>query len=426
MNLYHKAAFGLYNICWRIARPWLKLNQRLADGYDQRTMKDCFPERADLWIQAASVGESFLALEILQRLQTARPIKIQLTSNTRQGVDILSQALPELNRRNHQMQTAVRYFPFDQPSMMAKAVAGIRPKVTVLLETEIWPGLLRALKMQRCKTIIVNGRITAKSLKWYHLWPSIWQTLRPDRILAISAADADRFGRLFGEDGVDIMPNIKFDRLAPAGSAEDDQNHMASLLPAGIPFIVFASVRQEEEPEVGRMLDEIGRRYPQGVAGIFPRHMQRLNYWQEALTRSGKSWVLRSAVSNPVPPGTVIVWDAFGELMPAYRRAQAAFVGGSLAPLGGQNFLEAIVSGLVPVSGPSWENFAWVGRKIIEAGLLRVAEDWRQAAAQIKQDLDASQPRAAVIEKAQRFFEPRRGGTDQACRVIEEMLFEEG
>jgi len=426
MNLNHKAAFGLYDICWRIARPWLKLNQRLADGYDQRTLKDRLPERADLWVQAASVGESFLALEILKRLQTARPIKIQLTSNTRQGVDILNQALPDLNHRRQHMQALVRYFPFDQPSMMAKAVAGIRPRLTVLLETEIWPGLLRALKAHQCKSVIVNGRITAKSLKRYHLWPSIWQTLRPDRVLAISAADAGRFGRLFGADGVEVMPNIKFDRIAPSTSGDDDQNKIASLLPAEVPFVVFASVRREEESEVGRMLDEIARHHPRAVTGIFPRHIQRIDYWQDALKRLGRPWVLRSAISNPVPAGTVIVWDTFGELMPSYRRAQAAFIGGSLAPLGGQNFLESIVTGLVPVSGPSWENFAWVGREIIEAGLLKIADDWRRAAAQIVQDLETSQSRAAVLEKAQRFFKPRRGGTDQACRVIEAMLFEEG
>ena len=157
--------------------------------------------------------------------------------------------------------------------------------------------------------------------------------------------------------------------------------------------------------------------------GLFPRHIQRLKYWQEALTQLGRPWILRSAVSSPVAAGTIIVWDTFGELMPAYRLAQAAFIGGSLAPLGGQNFLEAIINGVIPVIGPSWENFAWVGKEIINAGLLRVADDWRQAAALILQDMDAPRPRTEVIETARQFFETRRGGTVQACRQIEAMLF---
>lgn len=424
MNLFHKTAFGFYDLSWRIALPWLKLNQRLAQGYDQRVLNGDPPGAADLWIQAASVGESFLALEILKNLQVRQPLKILLTSNTRQGVDILEQALPGLVVDRNPVQMAVRYFPFDKPSIMAAAAAAIRPKLTVLLETEIWPGLLLALKAQGCRIIIVNGRITAKSLKRYLLWPSIWRSLRPDKVLAISAADADRFGRLFGRDGVARMPNIKFDRMASSGSAGVDLNRMESILPAGDPFVVFASVRREEESEVKKLVLEIARRRPRAVMGLFPRHVQRLEYWQDALTRSKRPWILRSAVCSPVPAGSVVIWDTFGELMPAYCRAQAAFIGGSLAPLGGQNFLEAIINGVAPVIGPSWENFAWVGEAIIEAGLLRVAEDWQQAAALILKDLEAPRPRSAVMDDARQFFETRRGGTARACRQIEAMLFE--
>jgi 3-deoxy-D-manno-octulosonic-acid transferase len=422
MNLFHKTAFGFYDLSWRIALPWLKLNHRLAEGYGQRALKDEPPGAADLWIQAASVGESFLALEILKNLQVQQPIKILLTSNTRQGIDILDQALPKLVSNQNHIQTAVRYFPFDKPSIMAAAVSGIRPQLMVLLETEIWPGLLQALKAQGCKSIIVNGRLTAKSLNRYRLWPSIWPFLRPDKVLAISAADADRFGRLFGQAGVAVMANIKFDRLTPSSSVDVDPNQIESMLPAGVPFVVFASVRREEESEVKKLVHEIARLQPQAVMGLFPRHIQRLEYWQDTLTQLGKQWILRSAVSSPVSAGTVIIWDTFGELMPAYRLAQAAFIGGSLAPLGGQNFLEAIISGVIPVNGPSWENFAWVGQEVIDAGLLKVADDWRQAATLILQDLDAPRLRAAVIDAAHQFFETHRGGTDQACRAIEAML----
>jgi len=195
-------------------------------------------------------------------------------------------------------------------------------------------------------------------------------------------------------------------------------------LPTDFPFVVFASVRQEEESEVKKIVHEIARNRPQAVIGLFPRHIQRVKFWQDALTQLGMRWALRSAVSNPVSAGAVILWDTFGELMPAYRLAQAAFVGGSLAPLGGQNFLEPLINGLIPVIGPSWENFAWVGQEIIDAGLLRVADDWRKAAAHILRDMDAPRPRAAVIETVHQFFETRRGGTDQACCQIEAMLFE--
>ncbi|MEX1347115.1 MAG: hypothetical protein AB1Z31_05225, partial [Desulfobacterales bacterium] len=88
------------------------------------------------------------------------------------------------------------------------------------------------------------------------------------------------------------------------------------------------------------------------------------------------------------------------------------------------NFLEALISGVIPVIGPSWENFAWVGQGIVDTGWLRVADDWRQTAALILQDLDTPRPRAPVIEMVYQFIKTRQGGTEQACRLIEAMLLE--
>ena len=425
LNLLHKAGFKFYNLGWSVALPWLRWNHRLAAGYHQRALKDKLPGVADLWIQAASIGESFLAIEILKTLQINEPTRILLTSNTRQGIDIFNQALSQGMGEGNPIQTSVRYFPFDKPSIMAAAVAAIRPKLLVLLETEIWPGLLLAIQRQHSKSMIVNGRVTEKSLKRYLLWPSIWQNLRPDKVLAISVADADRFRRLFGSDGVDLMHNIKFDRMVPSITNNDNLKQIQAVLPGGYQFIVCASVRQEEESEVKKLVRKIAQDRPQAVIGLFPRHIQRLPFWQKALTQLDLQWVLRSEISTSVSSGTVILWDTFGELMPAFRLSQSAFIGGSLAPLGGQNFLEALVNGVIPVIGPSWENFAWVGQEIIEAGLLKVADDWQQVAAIIRQEINAARPRDAVIEDAYQFFKSRQGGTARACRQIEAMLVED-
>ena len=420
INRIDKTAFGLYSLGWRIALPWLRFHHRLAEGFRQRTLRDCPAQPVDLWIQAASVGESYLALELVSHLKTPRPIRILLTASTRQGIEMLNRGLSAHLRHR----VAVRYFPFDKPALMKKAVDCLRPNLMVLLESEIWPGLLRALKSRHCKILIANGRITERSLRRYRLWPSIWQTLRPDKILAVSPADADRFGALFGPELVDVMANIKFDRMTPPEPVAGDHDRLQAMLPPGIPFVVLASVRRAEETKVGQIIAEIIRIRPQTVIGLFPRHIQRLACWQKALSRMAIPWMLRSATSGVVPAGTVILWDTFGELISAYHLARAAFVGGSLAPLGGQNFLEALVSGLVPVVGPSWQNFAWVGREIIDQGLLRVAADWKAVAALILNDLDGAPPREKIIGEALRFVKARQGGTAQACRQIKAMLFE--
>ena len=417
LNSTQKLVFRLYNLSWSCALPWLRRNHRLAEGFRQRTLKTGLPA-ANLWIQAASAGEAYLALELIRSLRTAQPLKILVTSNTSQGMEILTRNLSGQQLNNGRIQPQVGYFPFDKPAIMETAVANIHPKVMVLLETEIWPGLLRSLKKYRCKILIVNGRITEKSLKRYLLWPSLWQKLRPDEVLAISHADAQRFSRLFGKAGVGVMSNIKFDRIAAATSCDGDKNKLKAILPADNPFIVLASVRQEEEIPVKNIIQNVLRIRQKTVVGLFPRHMHRIPYWQKMLRQTGIGYTLRSNTERRISAGNVILWDTFGELLSAYRLAKSAFVGGSLAPLGGQNFLEALVSGVIPIIGPWWDNFAWVGQEIIESGLLRVAGNWKQVAELLLKDLANPPSRKDVIDAALQFIGARTGGTEEACRRI--------
>lgn len=400
--------------------PLLRLNSRMKEGFDDR----CTGNRltpADLWIQAASAGESYLAWSLLETLTPDRPVHVLITTNTRQGLDILRSAIDAVSKANPLITATCAYFPFDRPSIMEQAAARVNPRLMVLLETEIWPGLLAALKKNHRKIILVNGRLTPKSLKHYLWWPSFWKTLGPDRILAISADDASRFAALFGSDAVQTMSNIKFDRLQT--KAEPSDNPLKNWLPDAAPFLVLGSVREPEEEDICLIINKIRLLVPETVIGLFPRHMHRLHAWEQRLTRLNIPWQLRSSLKNdPARAGSVILWDTFGELNHAYALARAVFVGGSLAPLGGQNFLEPMIHGIIPVIGPFWDNFAWAGFEIFEQGLAVKVPDGPAVAAELVRRLSrpASGPsrRAAAV----RYIEDRKGGTMQACRVIEAYL----
>ena len=420
-NLVKKAAFWLYDVGWGLAIPALRLNHRLAEGFEQRTLQHEV-QAADLWIQAASAGESYLAWALLKNLRPARPVRVMITSNTSQGMEILERAIDDITPNDRGVRACAAYFPFDRPAIMERAVRTIRPKIMVLLESEMWPGLLAALKKYGCKTIIINGRITAKSLTRYLAWPSLWHTLRPDKILAVSENDAKRFATLFGGEHVDVMPNMKFDRFGRTEAVPRPRNPLAKILRPGTPLLVLGSVRREEEPVVEKIILDIQRRRPKAVIGLFPRHMHRIKYWKKALERLAIPWRLRSKTEDHVPFGTVVLWDTFGELPLAYELSRAAFVGGSLAPLGGQNFLEALTSGVVPVIGPSWENFAWVGREIVEQGLVRNATDWKEVADILVEAVKKSPSHEQVREAALGYVKDRQGGTTRACRLIAEFL----
>ena len=149
---------------------------------------------------------------------------------------------------------------------------------------------------------MINGRISAKSFRRYRLWPAIWPRLRPDQILAISENDARRFAKLFGMPAVTVMPNIKFDRLQPIQSDAATENPIKKLLHSNTPFVVLASVRQEEEAAVGKIIGHIRKRYPATVIGLVPRHQHRIEYWQTTLKRMAIPWRLRSETTRPITP----------------------------------------------------------------------------------------------------------------------------
>lgn len=480
MSLLSSLLFTGYGALWRAAEPLLRRHKRLAEGFEQRLLPDGWlpadaqspaagphaapghsqsetPQKAAnglrLWLQAASGGEAGLVRALVpalaERLATlpdwaGLPVDILLTSCTRQGLDVLDRLEPPQGFRLH-----CRYFPLDRPDLMDKALRLFAPQAVILLETELWPGLLRAAKKRTLPVLVVNGRMTEKSRKAYGLAKPLWRALAPASVLAISGSDAERFATLFGPScAVSTMPNIKFDLAVPSprprGSAQrlraecglDDK----SLL------LVFASVREEEEDQLLPVLQALHGLNLDGftvIAAVAPRHMHRVKAWQGKLAAARLPLAFRSAraekpLTAALPP--VFLWDTFGELKALYGAADAVFVGGSLAPLGGQNFLEPLAQGLEPVVGPSVNNFSWTGDDIFTRGLVRRVADAEELRTVLRQSL---QERAALLAKAPSANETRReraaktrqafnawltshlGGSALAAEAIVDALFQD-
>lgn len=422
LNFIQRAIFRFYELGWNLVIPLSKFNRRIAEGYDQRKFTQLPDEPARLWVQAASAGEAYLTWELIKRLHPYEPINVFLTSNTKQGIEILNRAVDDITPNNRGVSAISAYFPFDKPSIMRRAVDYIRPHVMVLLETELWPGLLGTLKEYGCKCIIINGRISEKSFHRYRYLSLIWPSIRPDAIMAISKEDARRYAVLFNHNHVTTMPNMKFDRLVPSKTSENSENPLSKIIPPDTPFIVFGSIRKKEEPAVAKMMKSILNEIPQSVFGVFPRHLNRIRHWETLLKRRSIPCQLRSSLKSPATPGSVILWDVFGELTTAYIKAKAAFVGGTLAPLGGQNFLEAMICGVPPVIGPHWDNFKWIGSEIIEHGFVRQASNQRQVAEILIRDIQEGYDRTTFHEKALTYIKNRQGGSDRASNVICEYL----
>ncbi len=475
----HAALLAVYGGVWRLARPLLRRNARLAEGYDQRLVPNCWAGSAHIWVQAASGGEAYLAWELLRHLGGDRPtaagvkaapatpqpaasstceptpadlftppfappyaqdgrLRVLLTSCTRQGVEVLEKASDWAAEHRPDLCVQVRYFPFDEPHLMRRALDQARPCAVALLETELWPGLLSACAARSIPVAVVNGRMTPRTLAGYLLTPDFWRGLAPARIAAISPDDAQRFGLLFGHERTAVMPNIKFDRALPETGASGTPGSTNPANPAGAtgtpglagvvlrhaaPLVVLGSVREEEEAALLPVIERVVQERPDADIAVAPRHMHRVPAWIHALEQAGLPWELRSRRTAPPSgnasaSGTVLVWDVFGELAALYANAAAVFVGGSLARLGGQNFLEPLTHGVVPCVGPSRENFVWVGDNLAEAGLLIEVADGDALAEALLDQLRAPLQRAVVRRRFEQWMAPRRGGGRTAAELV--------
>jgi 3-deoxy-D-manno-octulosonic-acid transferase len=396
----------LYTLLWCLIGPLVFLSTRMRQGWRQRLGLGR-PDPCEVWIQGASAGECGLAAGLIQGLGDVR---VLATTCTSQGLDVLGKmAGPNLQ---------TRLLPLDLPLFMGRMLDQARPKVVVLLETEIWPGLLLACAARSVPVVIVNGRMTAKSLAGYLFLQPLLRRWAPHAVGAMAQADAMRFGLVFGAAKTTVTGNIKFDRAMNTELLAREDNPLAGLIPKDPAFVMLGSVREQEEPQVLELICQLRQNDPGCVIGLFPRHMHRIPAWQELLARESMPFVLRSDLNSPAAPGSVVLWDRFGEMNPAYALARRAFVGGSLARLGGQNFLEPLAQGVLPCVGPHTRNFDWVGEEIFSS-LVTKCQSVHEIAAFL---LSPAPPREEVRKKALAYVQARQGATKASLERIRPFL----
>ncbi len=413
--------FKFYNLLWSIALPFLKKNKRLSHGFEKRVETNHL-EKADIWLQAASAGESYLAVEIIKTLTPDSKLGILVTTITSQGRDILLQHLGEKNIHPN-IDCRIDWFPFDKPAIMEKAVQQIQPKAMVLLETEMWPALLFYLKKNNVPIAIINARLSRGSYNGYKWTRFLWKHLYPDLICTTSQRDEKRYQSLFAKSRVTQMNNIKFETLDEPDRTIPDQPDLDHIFPGKLPVTILASIRKPEEKQVLQIVKTVKQEFPNQIIAIFPRHMHRLDAWKRHLTALHQSFELRSDITKPVTGPTTILWDSFGELKKAYDHASVVFVGGSLKPLGGQNFLEPAMLGTPTVTGPFYDDFAWVGEELFDRKIVAKKKDWQAVVTTIVKNLNTgADDRLQKKAEARDYLLSRKGGTKSACESIMPLL----
>ncbi len=365
-----------------------------------------------LWLHAASVGEVQAALPLLRQLLERYPHHpILVTTMTATGRAQVQAALGSRVRQ--------AYLPMDLPGAVARFLRRVRPKLVVVLETELWPNLYRALRARDIPLLVVNARLSERSAAGYRRLGALTRSTIGciTTIAAQSPADAARYAML-GATAEQLVTtgNIKFDLSVPAAVVAAGQALRAEL---GVqrPVWIAASTHEGEDEQMLAAHRRLLEKKPDLLLILVPRHPQRFERVAALCREQGFSVARRSRAESGAQ-AQVYLGDTMGELLAMYAAADVAFVGGSLVPIGGHNLLEPAALGLVPVSGPQLANFQQIAELLTAADALVRVNDAAELAAQVAALLDEAECRSAAGARARGVVDENRGALERTLALI--------
>jgi 3-deoxy-D-manno-octulosonic-acid transferase len=407
--LYVLTPVTVYHLIWRGFRfreYFQRWNERYA-SYPQPA------RQVDVWLHAVSMGEVNAAAPVVDALRKAHP----------QWRWLVTTITPTGSARVRALwgdEVEHVYVPYDLPGAVSRFLRHYRPRLALVMETELWPNLLFGCRDRGIPTYILNARLSARSLRGYRvLAPLIARVVRTlRRIGAQSSADAGRFIALGAtREGVVDTGNLKFDIAVPEGLDDFVQNFRDSL--GQRPVWIAASTHEEEEAAVISIHRRLRERWPELLLLWAPRHPERFGRVAEQAQAAGWKVATRRKSTWPGDDDDVFVIDTMGELMAFYACADAAFVGGSLQPVGGHNLLEPAAVGTAMVTGPYLYNFVEISRRLREAGALVVADDAEDVAQALGELLADPQARNKISEAGRALVEQGRGALARTLQMID-------
>jgi len=395
------APFILAGLWWRGRREPL-YRRRIGERFGY--YRDAPSGRPMVWVHAVSVGEARASAALVRALAAAHPgLDLLVTCMTAAG----REALKELHGESVQ----VAWLPYDYPGSVRRFLEHFRPRLALLVETEIWPNLVAACGELGVPMLLANARMSEKSALAYRRWRGL--TGPAIAALAVACAqseeDAARL-RALGARRVVVAGNLKFDSMPDEARRAEGKAWRARL---ARPVLLLASTREGEE----RMLLEALTAWDGNLlVVVVPRHPRRFDE-VAVFSQSRRS-------RNPMPAATdrVHLGDSMGEMDFYYAAADVAVIGGSFMPLGGQNLIEALSAGVPAVLGPSMFNFAEATRLALEAGAAVQAMDAAGAIREALRLLLNSEERKRLGAAGEALCDAHRGATRKHVLLCKEQL----
>ncbi len=324
------------------------------------------PHENGIWFHAVSLGETIAAVSLIQALLNAKPhLAITVTVMTPTGSERV-QAL--LGDKVHHV-----YVPYDFPGAVKRFLRRIKPKVAVIMETELWPNLLHYANTQGVALMLANGRLSQQSAKGYGYVPSLVQPMLQcfSYIAVQSDADSERFLALGAQKKqIAITGNLKYD-LRIASDMYEQAKQLRQMLGKQRPVWIAASTHSGEEEKILAAFKKVQEQCPQTLLVLVPRHPERFDTVATLCKKQGFTIARRSQQEHCLASTSIYLGDTIGELLLMYGACDVAFVGGSLVPVGGHNLLEPAAFAKPTLTGPYHHNFVAVNKLLQRVGAVK-------------------------------------------------------
>jgi 3-deoxy-D-manno-octulosonic-acid transferase len=367
-----------------------------------------------IWIHAVSVGEVKAVEKLIERIRKEFPDRpVVLSTTTVTGQQLAREKLA--NMIDHTL-----YFPVDLPGPVNRTLDRLRPDLVIIAETEIWPNFLRLCRRRGVPVMMINGRISDKSLSGYRsLRRWLGKVLDDYTVLGMqSEMDRRRIESMGANTSrVTVFGNLKYDVISSNGVLEPK---FAGYLGKLNELWIAASTMPGEDEPVLDAFRKLKQSRPSLKLMIAPRHPERCDAVEEAIRARGLSYSRRSALEGDAD---VVLLDTIGELAAAFEFASVVFMGGSLVSRGGHNVLEPARHSKPVIFGPHMENFRDIARLFLEANAAIQIPSASELAPAVERVLSDGSLAASLGRNANQVVRENTGATDRVISFIRERVF---
>lgn len=372
-----------------------------------------------VWFHTVSVGEFIAALPLIRQLQARDNVQLVITTTTPTGSERVRASLGE--------SVFHVYAPYDLPDVLGRFIRRINPSVLLIMETELWPNTIAACAKRNIPVLLVNGRMSEKSARGYEKFSGLARPMLQSltKALVQNKLDAERFSRIgLPNANTEVTGNIKFDLTLGDELRRNATELKNEWSEHGKYLVWIAASTHQGEDEI--ILDAFAQLKNNPAMEnlrlvLVPRHPERFNSVAHLCVNRG--YVLARRSEQVLLPATqIILGDTMGELLLMFGASDIAFVGGSLVPNGGHNFIEPAAWALPVLSGPHVFNFAEVASLLTAAKALQLvatADELALAVANLVGDSAGRRERGA---SALQVANENRGALAKTLKAIEPLL----